>query len=219
MTGGLVHSSRAPLSPAGYMRWTYISILFESIMRKLSEFCDMWRTKGRKFCSRLIPRRSGCRSVSQGTHVDHALLIGTDARFATDDMCEDTYAASLQPRERAPPCRRADGDWPLTENDQTLDRLVLTGGIRVDRWTIRTASSKPRALEPPTRASPDRSRWPFSAWADLTGSTTSSRRAMQDTRASACRRSTNYTAARIRRGPFARRDRVEVTLKGHFLVL
>ncbi|KEQ54569.1 TonB-dependent receptor plug domain-containing protein [Sphingobium chlorophenolicum] len=67
---------------------------------------------------------------------DHVLRIGTDTRFATGDMFEDAYSAAGAVTAR----RHAGGEQMTTgffaEDDWTMGSLVLTGGVRVDRWTI-----------------------------------------------------------------------------------
>ena len=71
---------------------------------------------------------------------DHLLRIGVDTRFATGDMYEDAYNANVA----ANPVtfrRHAGGAQTTTgifaEDDWTLGKLVLTGGVRADRWSIR----------------------------------------------------------------------------------
>jgi len=68
---------------------------------------------------------------------NHLLRIGIDTRFATGDMFEDAYNAT----SGAATFRRHAGGEQVTtgvfaENDWTLGSLVLTGGVRVDRWAI-----------------------------------------------------------------------------------
>lgn len=70
----------------------------------------------------------------------HLMRIGADTRFATGDMYEDVYLPSGSVRER----RHAGGHQNTTglfiENDWTPEalggRLVLTGGGRIDHWSI-----------------------------------------------------------------------------------
>ncbi|MES2156369.1 MAG: TonB-dependent receptor [Pseudomonadota bacterium] len=71
---------------------------------------------------------------------DHLLRIGVDTRFASGDMYEDAYNANIA----ANPVtfrRHAGGEQTTTgifaEDDWTLGNLVLTGGVRADRWSIR----------------------------------------------------------------------------------
>ncbi|MBB5685386.1 TonB-dependent receptor [Sphingobium boeckii] len=68
---------------------------------------------------------------------DHILRLGVDSRLATGDMFEDAYNAM----SGAVTARRHAGGQQVTtgffaEDDWTLGSLVLTGGIRADRWTI-----------------------------------------------------------------------------------
>ena len=71
---------------------------------------------------------------------DHLLRLGVDTRFASGDMFEDAYNANIA----ANPVtfrRHAGGEQTTTgifaEDDWTLGNLVLTGGVRADRWSIR----------------------------------------------------------------------------------
>ena len=70
----------------------------------------------------------------------HVLRVGADTRLATGDMYEDAYNANVASNPRTF-LRHAGGEqWTsglFVEDDWTLGRLVLTGGARVDRWTIR----------------------------------------------------------------------------------
>jgi iron complex outermembrane receptor protein len=70
----------------------------------------------------------------------HLLRLGVDTRFATGDMFEDAYNANQAANPRTF-LRHAGGDqWTsgvFVEDDWTLGRLILTGGVRADRWTIR----------------------------------------------------------------------------------
>ncbi len=67
---------------------------------------------------------------------DHVLRIGVDARIGEGVLYEDAYAASGAVTAR----RTAGGQTSTTglfvEDDWTLGRLVLTAGLRGDRWTI-----------------------------------------------------------------------------------
>ncbi len=71
---------------------------------------------------------------------DHLLRVGVDTRFATGDMYEDAYNAGVASNPRTF-LRHAGGDqWTgglFVENDWSIGDLVLTGGARADRWTIR----------------------------------------------------------------------------------
>ena len=67
----------------------------------------------------------------------HVLRLGADARFADGTLHEDPYSAATG---LATAHRRAGGDTStigaFVEDDWTLGRLILTGGARLDRWTI-----------------------------------------------------------------------------------
>ncbi len=67
---------------------------------------------------------------------DHVLRVGVDARIGDGTLYEDAYAASGTVTTR----RTAGGTTSTTglfvEDDWTLGRLVLTAGVRGDRWTI-----------------------------------------------------------------------------------
>ncbi len=71
---------------------------------------------------------------------DHVLRIGADVRHANGDMYEDAYNAN-SPANPATFRRRAGGDQVtasfFVEDDWTLGDLILTGGVRADRWAIR----------------------------------------------------------------------------------
>jgi len=67
---------------------------------------------------------------------DHVLRIGVDARLADGELFEDGYAASGAVTAR----RNAGGNNStiglFVEDDWTIGDLILTGGLRGDRWTI-----------------------------------------------------------------------------------
>jgi iron complex outermembrane receptor protein len=67
---------------------------------------------------------------------DHVLRIGGDARVAEGQLFEDAYSAAGLVTAR----RNAGGNSKVVglfvEDDWTLGRLVLTGGTRIDRWSI-----------------------------------------------------------------------------------
>ncbi|WEK01051.1 MAG: TonB-dependent receptor [Candidatus Sphingomonas phytovorans] len=67
---------------------------------------------------------------------DHVLRIGVDARLADGALFEDAYNASGAVTAR----RNAGGNsstiGTFIEDDWTIGNLVLTGGVRGDRWTI-----------------------------------------------------------------------------------
>lgn len=76
----------------------------------------------------------------------HDLRIGTDARLARGELFEDVYSAvSGQVTAR----RNAGGNTAtvgaFAENDWTIGRLTLTGGLRADRWTINNGFFAERA--------------------------------------------------------------------------
>lgn len=104
---------------------------------------------------------------------DHVLRVGADTRFATGDMYEDAYANSIA--NPATFRRQAGGEQLTTglfvEDDWTLGRLVLTGGARVDRWTIREGFFREVNAATGAITSPlpiaDRSGWEFSGRAGL----------------------------------------------------
>ncbi|HKX23093.1 MAG TPA: TonB-dependent receptor [Rhizorhapis sp.] len=67
----------------------------------------------------------------------HVLRLGTDVRLAQGDMYEDAFNATTGIVTAR---RHAGGDTStlgfFVEDDWTIGRLVLTGGARLDRWTI-----------------------------------------------------------------------------------
>lgn len=69
----------------------------------------------------------------------HVLRIGADTRFASGDMYEDAYNANI-PANPVTFRRHAGGRQVTTglfaEDDWTIGKLVLTGGVRADHWTI-----------------------------------------------------------------------------------
>ncbi|MDH2132666.1 TonB-dependent receptor [Sphingobium yanoikuyae] len=76
---------------------------------------------------------------------DHVLRIGVDSRFATGDMYEDAYNAGIATNPLTSR-RHAGGDQITSgifaEDDWTIGNLVLTGGVRADRWSIRNGFYK-----------------------------------------------------------------------------
>ncbi|MEN2784970.1 TonB-dependent receptor [Sphingomonas qilianensis] len=68
---------------------------------------------------------------------DHVLRIGVDARIGDGELFEDAYNATTG---LVTARRNAGGHTSTTglfiEDDWTIGRLVLTGGVRGDRWTI-----------------------------------------------------------------------------------
>lgn len=67
----------------------------------------------------------------------HMLRIGADVRHASGDMWETAYSAVTG---LATAHRHAGGDQTVAgafvEDDWTLGRLILTGGVLADRWSI-----------------------------------------------------------------------------------
>jgi outer membrane receptor protein involved in Fe transport len=68
----------------------------------------------------------------------HVLRLGTDIRLSRGNLVEMPYSAVTG---RATAYRRAGGKQSdlgfYAEDDWTLGQLVVTGGVRADRWTIR----------------------------------------------------------------------------------
>lgn len=66
---------------------------------------------------------------------DHVLRVGADLRLAHGQLYEDAYAGGAVSTRRT-----AGGDsstlGAFVEDDWTIGRLVLTGGARIDRWTL-----------------------------------------------------------------------------------
>lgn len=66
----------------------------------------------------------------------HLLRVGVDSRRADGTLAEDAYAANGTITTRRSAGGRTSTTGAFAEDDWTLGRLVLTGGVRVDRWTI-----------------------------------------------------------------------------------
>ncbi|KXU29332.1 TonB-dependent receptor [Sphingobium sp. 22B] len=96
---------------------------------------------------------------------DHMLRIGADTRFATGDMFEDGYNANIAANP-VTSRRHAGGEQMTTglfaEDDWTLGRLVLTGGVRADRWTISNGFYRATGTGAANNSFADRSDWQFS---------------------------------------------------------
>jgi len=98
----------------------------------------------------------------------HVLRIGADTRFAQGDMFEDTYNANIASNPIT--SRRHAGGQQMTsgvfaENDWTLGRVVLTGGVRADHWTISDGFYRARNAASATTRDDEyakRSDWQFS---------------------------------------------------------
>ncbi|MEG3177610.1 TonB-dependent receptor [Sphingomonas sp. RB3P16] len=67
---------------------------------------------------------------------DHVLRLGVDARLGDGTLYEDAYAASGLVTTRRTAGGKSSTAGLFTEDDWTLGRLVLTAGVRGDRWTI-----------------------------------------------------------------------------------
>jgi outer membrane receptor protein involved in Fe transport len=99
---------------------------------------------------------------------NHLLRVGVDTRFATGDMFEDAYNANIASNPAT--FRRHAGGEELTsgvfvEDDWTMGKLVLTGGVRADRWSIRNGFFKEVSATSGVatgRAFADRSDWAVS---------------------------------------------------------
>ncbi|MDB5681176.1 MAG: TonB-dependent receptor [Sphingomonas bacterium] len=66
----------------------------------------------------------------------HVLRIGGDVRLADGELFEDAYSAAGLVTARRNAGGRSTVAGLFVEDDWTVGRLVLTGGVRVDRWTI-----------------------------------------------------------------------------------
>ncbi|GGE74237.1 TonB-dependent receptor [Sphingomonas prati] len=68
---------------------------------------------------------------------DHVLRIGVDARLGDGELFEDAYSTVTgQVTTRRNAGGRTSTTGLFVEDDWTIGRLVLTGGVRADRWTI-----------------------------------------------------------------------------------
>lgn len=67
---------------------------------------------------------------------DHVLRIGIDARIGEGELYEDAYAATGLVTTRRNAGGRTSTAGLFVEDDWTLGRLILTAGVRGDRWTI-----------------------------------------------------------------------------------
>lgn len=93
----------------------------------------------------------------------HVLRIGVDSRLASGDMFEDAYNAITG----AASAHRHAGGKQLTaglfaEDDWTIGDLVLTGGVRADRWKIHDGFFRAAGTGAADDSFPDRSGWEFS---------------------------------------------------------
>ncbi|MEP6784418.1 MAG: TonB-dependent receptor [Sphingomonadales bacterium] len=67
---------------------------------------------------------------------DHVLRIGVDARFGDGTLYEDAYATTGLVTARRTAGGNTSTVGAFVEDDWTLGRLILTAGVRGDRWTI-----------------------------------------------------------------------------------
>lgn len=67
---------------------------------------------------------------------DHVLRIGVDARFGDGTLYEDAYAASGLVTTRRTAGGNTSTIGAFVEDDWTLGSLILTAGLRGDRWAI-----------------------------------------------------------------------------------
>lgn len=66
----------------------------------------------------------------------HVLRVGVDTRITTGELFEDAYAASGAITARRNAGGRTTTTGAFAEDDWTIGSLVLTGGARLDHWTI-----------------------------------------------------------------------------------
>ena len=95
----------------------------------------------------------------------HVLRVGIDARRAGGELFEDAYAAGVVTTHRQAGGSTLSGGL-FVEDDWTLGRLVLTGGVRVDRWWINDGFL--REVSAAGRATTD-ARYPDRAGTEATG--------------------------------------------------
>lgn len=100
---------------------------------------------------------------------NHVLRIGSDVRHATGTAYEDAYSTAGATIGQVTTRRKAGGDQTtfgfFAEDDWTLGRLVLTGGVRADRWTITNGALQSANASGSTVTNtlyPDRSDWEVS---------------------------------------------------------
>ena len=96
----------------------------------------------------------------------HVARLGVDYRLATGGLQEEAYSAvtGLVTARRRAGGRNADLGL-FAQDDWTLGPLVLTGGVRADRWTIRDGYFRERnaaGVPTTTRAFANRSGWDVS---------------------------------------------------------
>ncbi|MBS0480302.1 MAG: TonB-dependent receptor [Proteobacteria bacterium] len=66
----------------------------------------------------------------------HVLRVGGDVRLANGELFEDAYSAAGTVTARRNAGGRSAVAGLFAEDDWSIGRLVLTGGARIDRWTI-----------------------------------------------------------------------------------
>ena len=101
---------------------------------------------------------------------DQVVRIGGDVRLADGELFEDAYSNAGAVTAR----RNAGGNSSVAgvfvEDDWTLGKLVLTGGARLDRWTLTQGFFRERngaGVATSTEAFPDRSGTEFTGRAGL----------------------------------------------------
>ena len=67
---------------------------------------------------------------------DHVLRVGGDVRAADGELFEDAYSAAGLVTARRNAGGKTTTAGLFVEDDWTIGKLVLTGGVRADRWTI-----------------------------------------------------------------------------------
>lgn len=67
---------------------------------------------------------------------DHVLRIGVDARFGDGTLYEDAYSAAGLVTARRTAGGNTSTIGAFVEDDWTIGSLILTAGVRGDRWTI-----------------------------------------------------------------------------------
>ncbi len=94
------------------------------------------------------------------------LRIGGDVRLADGELFEDAYNAAGTVTARRNAGGRSSVAGLFVEDDWTLGRLVLTGGARIDRWTLTRGFFRERngtGVATSNLAFPDRSGTEFTA--------------------------------------------------------
>lgn len=94
---------------------------------------------------------------------DHVLRLGTDWRLSDADLQEEAYNATsglVTARRRAG--GRNNDIGLFAEDDWTLGPVVLTAGIRADRWSVKDGYFREASATPADRRFPNRSGWDLS---------------------------------------------------------